>query len=123
AVAVVVAAGEQQVFELIEGDDDGSAQTLHYFHEHFEKGRHQVFAARLNLPLEFGETLRKEIPQIAFIARPGGAPQPLIKVTTQQAGGVVRLRAFDKAGDELASLVRGKRAFGAQAAQMREAGA
>ena len=42
AVGVVAAAGQQQVFELVEGDHDRDLQAAEHLHQHLEQRQHQV---------------------------------------------------------------------------------
>ena len=44
-VGVVAAAGQQQVFELVEGDHDRDLQAAEDLHQHLEQRQHQVLPA------------------------------------------------------------------------------
>ena len=55
AMAVVGPAGQQQIFELIEGDDDRDLQALEDLHEHLEQRQHQVLPARADLEIQLRE--------------------------------------------------------------------
>ena len=57
AVGVVAAAGQQEVFELVEGDDDGDVQPLEDAHQGLEQGEHEVLSARADLEVELGEAV------------------------------------------------------------------
>ena len=69
----VGAAREQQVFQLVERDDDGDLQDLEHFHQHLEERQDQFLPAWLHLVVEFREAVGEEVGQIAFIADEGGS--------------------------------------------------
>ena len=105
AVAVVGTTGQQQVFELIEGDHHWHLEAQEDFHEHLEQRQHQVLPARADLEIEFRKAKGQEIGQIALVAEQRGAGQALVNVAAHQARGVVRLAVrVDVLADQFAGF-------------------
>ena len=77
AVGIVAAARQQQVFELVEGDDDRQAQLLQDAHQHLEQRQHEVLPAGPHLELQFGEAVGQETRQVGLVAEQDGAGEAL----------------------------------------------
>ena len=61
AVGVVAAPGQQQVFQLIEGDDDRDLQAAETLHQHLEQRQHQVLPRGPDLEVQLGEAVGEEV--------------------------------------------------------------
>ena len=78
AVAVVAAAGQQQVFELVEGHHHRDAQAAQHLHQHLEQRQHQVLPAGPHLEVQLGEAVGEEVGQVGLVAEQDGAGEALV---------------------------------------------
>ncbi len=109
AVAVIGAARQQQIFELVEGDDDRDFEALENFHQHFEQPQHQVLPRGPHLEIQLREPIRQEVGEIALIAQQGRPRETLINMAAQLAGGVAGFGAVDGLGQRTRRRVRLRR--------------
>jgi hypothetical protein len=102
AVAVLGAADEEQVFELIEGDNHGHLEMEKDLHEDFGQGEDEVLPARANLVLQFREAVGQEAGKIGLVAEERSPDEALVDPPADLAGRVVDLGAVDVGADQLA---------------------
>src|SRR5262249_44834639 len=115
AMALIRAAGQEQVLELGEGDDDRDVEPAKDLHDGLEKDEDEVLARRLNLEIELGKTEGEKDGQLGVVTEEDRAAEALVDVSAHEAGSVVGLGLLDILAQGVAGVLDGKADFFAAA--------
>jgi hypothetical protein len=112
AVDIIGAASEQQIFQLIEGDDDRHLQMPEEFHERLEEGQHQVLPRRADVEFNLGEAIGEEIRQVRFLLEQDGLGEMQADGLAHDAMRVVAVGLGEMSREHFERPLGGKIGFG-----------